>query len=148
MPLRNVTISVEQGGLLFRLSSPDGAVRAMMIAVGREDAATPLWWVVAEGFTGEFPFTVAGASSSGVGHARDPTGPAAADPTQAELEEQVASSKANRILPPVVAYGETPPGFRQALPAIGAAPALEPGVVHKVMVVGACHGEATFRAEP
>jgi hypothetical protein len=144
MILPEVEISVERtsDGAIFRFVSSGKPAAAMTLAVVREGESAPVWWLVPEAAVHEFPFTVV-SESKATGSTEGADTPEGL--SEAELEKKLVSDGANRRLGSVV-YGEVPAGFRQALPKMGRPPALQPGVVYFVSVLGACQGQARFEA--
>jgi hypothetical protein len=146
MAFRSASIDIvrENGRLLFRFSAADGPVSAIMLSVVKAEPSSPIepeWLLMpAGGVIRSFPYTLANSQPEHVQPLGDSLGVGAAD----EAEQRILTSQQNHVLSDVV-YGEVPSGFQQAAPATGPARELEAGVTYVVVVLGACHGQATFR---
>jgi hypothetical protein len=146
MALRSARIEVvhESGRLLFRFTAPGGPVSAMMLSVVKADAPDPIepeWLLMpADGIIRRFPYTSSRSRIDQVELLGEHPGLAAAD----EWEQRMLTDQHNQQLSEVV-YGLVPSGFQQADPATGPARELQPGATYVVVVLGACHGQATFK---
>lgn len=155
---REIAIVLEAGGAAprFRLAAADGAApKVMMVALSDASTEQPIWWLVPAGFTSVQPITIEEVDDADVEGLADldEVDPLEdlppSDPRHIQaLEQRERESSGILISLPTVTYGEVPPGFRQALPDSGPAPALVHGRDYVLTVMGGGDaGHLPFRRE-
>jgi hypothetical protein len=140
----SITIAISRPAPRFRLTGLNGGVpRVTFLVVTDVPTQEVVWWLVPPGFVSVAPFRVGEVDERAVPAlaASDELDPIEdlppSDPRHQRGHKERESLERNVLIPlGAVTYGEIPPGFRQARPETGHAPALVPDREYVLMVMG------------
>jgi len=145
MGLRLVAIEVDAASPrpVFRITSPTGPVRILILGVSHADLNEPAWEIMTADWASRPSYTATTQIILEPAQVRAPFEPGFE--IEGESWDLLVSLEDNREVSSVT-YGEVPTGFQQTHPEQGAPPPLHPGERYKVAVMGACFGQAAFTA--
>ena|SRR5438552_6065678 len=145
MGLRLVAIDVDAASPkpVFRVISPTGPARILILGVSQADLNEPAWEITTADWAARPTYSASARIILEPEQVRAPLEPGSE--IEGEPSDLLAPVEDNHEVSSVT-YGEVPAGFQQTHPEHGPPLPLQSGVTYRVAVMGACFGQAVFIA--